>query len=183
MKLRKGLSYVAFGFLFTLINININYNEEAVLNLMPDFVGWLLFLLAWRSLFPYTEDKPLLQWLPVPMLVYTAVDWYFYLVGTPLELGLLSLIPTAIELVYMFVLFGCLIVLAGDHAPELAPRIRTLRNLNLGIALVFNLVGYLAIAMQNAALAMLLMLGAIVAMGVAVYTCVTLFSLRRSVPE
>ena len=51
MDLRKGLSYVAFGFLFTLINFNLTVNGQAI-SITPNFIGWILFfrlLMNWES--------------------------------------------------------------------------------------------------------------------------------------
>lgn len=183
MKLRKGLSCVAFGFLFTLVSVNLNFSEQSTLDLFPDFVGWLLFLLAYNQLLRYTAEKPVLKWLPLPMLLYSGAVWLMDLNGSPLDIGLLSVIPLFIQLFYMYTLFGCLERLAADHAPDMAPRIRTLRNLNLGLAILLALFSYLAYAMQSDLLTLPVFIGAFIALAVAVYTCVTLFKLRSRVPE
>lgn len=181
MKLRKGLSLVAFGFLFTLVNINLNFSESASLNIFPDFLGWLFFLLAYPCLLPYTERQPLIRWLPLFMLVYTAIDWYANLAGTPLDVGILGIIPAALELAFLYLLFGCLIRVAEDHAPSLSPRLRSLRTLNLALAAGIYALTLLTYATQIGELLLLIGLCGLVALIVAIYTCFTLFKLRSSV--
>lgn len=180
MKLRKGLSFVAFGFLFTLVDFNLEFSETVTVNLFPDFVGWLLFLLAWPLLTPYTDDQPVLRWLPLLMLVYTAVDWLAKLVGSPMQLGI-GLLPALLELVYLYLLFGCLIQIAKEHAPALEPRLGTLRILNLALAAAVYLLGLLAYAAESGLFGLLVVAGSVAALVAAVYTCVTLFQLRSTV--
>ena len=62
LNLKKGLSFVAFGFFFTLINLNLTLNG-AKLDVTPDFIGWILFFLAFDLLGTYVKDKLYLKWL------------------------------------------------------------------------------------------------------------------------
>ena len=49
MNIQKALTFIAFGFLFTLLNININS-----INFTPSFIGWILLFLAYDNLGTYT---------------------------------------------------------------------------------------------------------------------------------
>ena len=60
MKLRKGLTLIAFGFLFTLIDLNLTLNGKT-LNVTPDFIGWILMYLAIDNLGDYADRKPILK--------------------------------------------------------------------------------------------------------------------------
>ena len=79
MNIKKGIRLIAIGFLFTLININVTVNEH-VINIMPDFVGWILIGIACTKLGDYVKGKP------------------FYMIGAIL-LGICNL---AIALVTLF---------------------------------------------------------------------------------
>ena len=74
MNIKKGLSYVAFGFLFTLVNFNLTLNG-GTLNVMPDFVGWILFFLAFDKLGTYISDKKYMKWISLILAVVTAALW------------------------------------------------------------------------------------------------------------
>ena len=60
MNLRKGLTLIAFGFLFTLIDLNLTLNGKT-LNVTPDFIGWILMYLAIDNLGDYADRKPILK--------------------------------------------------------------------------------------------------------------------------
>ena len=74
MNLKRGLSLIAFGFLFTLMNINLTFNGFKI-NIMPDFVGWLLFFLAFGSLGVFAEGLKWLRWVALVLMVISAAFW------------------------------------------------------------------------------------------------------------
>ena len=89
MDIKKGISYVAFGFLFTLININLTFNGATV-NIVPDFLGWILFFLAYDKLGSYMENRVYLKWGFLIMAVFKGVLWILDFTGGP-ELGYLGI--------------------------------------------------------------------------------------------
>ena len=68
MDLKKALTYVAIGFLFTLINLNITIGTITI-NFTPDFVGWILFFLAFDKLGSYVEGKTYLKWMALVLAI------------------------------------------------------------------------------------------------------------------
>ena len=71
MNIKKGISYVAFGFLFTLVNFNLTINSVSIC-VTPDFIGWLLFFLAFDKLGTYISDKSYMKWNALVMsLIWT----------------------------------------------------------------------------------------------------------------
>ena len=70
MNIKKALTYIAFGFAFTLINFNLTISNVTI-NIMPDFIGWILILLGINNLTDYV-DRPILKWGSVVMIIITA---------------------------------------------------------------------------------------------------------------
>ena len=84
MNIKKGISYVAFGFLFTLVNFNINFPSVSI-NIMPDFIGWLLFFLAFDKLGDYVSSKPYLKWMALALMIVSGAVWLEAFVGYDLD--------------------------------------------------------------------------------------------------
>ena len=183
MNLKKGLSYLAVGFLFTLVNINITMNNQTV-NLMPEFVGWILLALAFVPMGKYTLFKDVLHWIPIVLAVYYAFAYLFAFVMPNVSFGWLGLIALILELVYFFRLFDCLESVARDYAFELVPRIHTLK-----ILYIVCLVGVIVLMLLSLTVysfgifPILLVVDSLAFLVVAVVICVTLFQLRKAVPD
>ncbi len=101
MTLKKGLTFVAFGFLFISVNINLNLNH-LVLDLLPAFVGWIFFALAYSKLGSYTAYRQQFCWIPILLAVYTALDWLLAMLDIALNLPLLNFASLILEAVYLF---------------------------------------------------------------------------------
>ncbi len=52
MNVPKGVKYAALGFLFQLLNVNLNFGS-VVINIIPEFVGWIFLFLACGLLADY----------------------------------------------------------------------------------------------------------------------------------
>ena len=183
MDLKKGLSYVAFGFLFTLVNLNLTLNG-GTLNVMPDFVGWILFFLAIGCLGSYAAGKGYLKGLALLLAVITFFTWIVAIVSPELDLSGWNMIPNLLAAVYMFILFGILEQIARDYGSPLESRIRTLKILNLALYLGLvglGLLGTMGKGMEL--LAMVIVLVGITALIAAIVTCVTLFKLRNEIRQ
>ena len=143
MDIKKGLSYVAFGFMFTLINVNFTF-ESGTVNLMPDFVGWILFFLAYDKLGTYVSDKQYLKWLSLVLACVNGAVWAAELFNPELNLGILNTVVGACQAFYMFMLFEALINIAGDFNSVRTEKLNTLRYFNLCIVIVLPVLGFLA---------------------------------------
>ena len=72
----KSTGLKAFGFLFTLINLNLTLNGKT-LNITPDFIGWILFFLAFDRLGSYVKGKEYLKWMSLVLAILSAALWVF----------------------------------------------------------------------------------------------------------
>ncbi len=194
MDIKKGLSFIAFGFLFTLINLNLTLNGKT-LNITPDFIGWILFFLAFDRLGSYVEGKEYLKWMSLVLAILSAALWVLRTVKPELGTGIFTTLISLGSAVYMFILFGPLAEIAKDYNSRREHTLRMLRIINpallLGASVVLGIAGYsLADAAsmedvsagQTAMVSVGLVLG-IAALIAAVVTAVVLFGLRKEVRE
>ncbi len=180
MNLKKGLSYVAFGFFFTLVDLNLTLNGTT-LNVTPDFIGWILFFLAFDRLGEYTADKIILKWVSSALIFLSAAVWVLELAKPELEIGFVKTLITIVTAVYMFVLFGVLKKIAADYSSYWQSMIGVLRILNPVLEIAFVAVGLLAIFAESTALVGLTAVLGIAALIAAVVTMIVLFQLRKEI--
>ncbi len=180
MNLKKGLSYVAFGFFFTLVNLNLTLNGTTI-NVTPDFIGWILLFLAFVPLGPYVSDKPILRWLPLVVGVFSAAVWVLSIAKPELDIGFVPTILTALSAVYMFLLFGALQRIARDYASPREGTLGVLRILNPALEVAFVVMGLLAYYARSYALAGLSAVLGVAALVAAIVTMVVLFRLRSEI--
>ena len=128
MDIKKGISYIAFGFLFTLLNINLNFNGTSI-NITPDFVGWILMFLAFDHLGQYVENKGYLKWIALILAILTGVIWVYGLVKPELSIDTVKTVVSFAGVVFMFILFGVLEEVARDKAPIYVKNISMLKIL------------------------------------------------------
>ena len=111
----KGLGRVAWGYFFLYFNFNL-----FTLNLLPDFVGYILFLSAITLLKDEERELSLLYTLGVIMTLWTGVDWLVGLVGLKLD-GLWQFVDITIAVINLYFHFQLLTNLASvaeKHQPE-----------------------------------------------------------------
>ena len=193
MNLRKGLTLIAFGFLFTLIDLNLTLNGKT-LNVTPDFIGWILMYLTIDNLGDYADRKPILK-ADYLLLAILSLGLYIAEIIRP-ELAISKYIQPIINIVSvisMFMLFTRLERIAHDYNPNLEPRIRNLKfiNLLLHIAiLVFvtvfadrfaSLSTNIGQSAQTISIILIILLAALIIF--TIITAFTLFKLRKSVNE
>ena len=51
MNIKKAISLAAFGFMFVLVDFNLTLDGHTIC-VTPDFVGWILFYLAYQQVKP-----------------------------------------------------------------------------------------------------------------------------------
>ena len=182
MDLKKGLSLVAFGFFFTLVNFNLTLNG-ATLNVTPDFIGWILLFLAYDKLGKYTADKKYIKWLSLLLIVMTAAVWLSEIVKPELDVGTVRTFNTVLSGVYMFFLFGSLVELARDYGSQREGILGVLKYLNPALLLGFVAVGIAGVTAKSAALTLLAGLLGVAALAAAIVTMVVLFQLRKEISD
>lgn len=131
LSLKRGLSFVAFGFLFTLVNLNLKFNGATV-NVIPDFIGWALLFRAYDMLGHYTEGKQYLKWTFLILLILSAVTWtYDLFMPEQAAPQLLYTVITLISVVAMFLFFGVLEKIAADYQSPRQSMLRMLKYINV----------------------------------------------------
>ncbi len=111
----KGLKGVAWGYFFLYFNFNL-----FVLNVLPDFVGYILFLSAITLLKDEERELSLLYTLGVIMALWTGAEWLVGLVGLKLD-GLWQFVDITIAVINLYFHFQLLTNLASvaeKHQPE-----------------------------------------------------------------
>ncbi len=181
MDIKKGISYIAFGFLFALVNINLNFNGGS-LNVTPDFVGWILMFFAFDRLGHYVEDKTYLKWAALILAILTGVIWVYGLAKPELDIGIVKTIVSFVQAAFMFILFGVLEQIARDHAPLYEKNISMLKIVNLVLYVCFAVSALLMTKDQNtfAMLAFVFGTGALIS---AIITAVTLLKFRVMIED
>lgn len=177
MDLKKGLSYVAFGFFFTLVNLNLTFSGTEI-NIFPDFIGWVLLFLAFDKLGTYVSDKKYLKWLSLIMVILSGAVWIYEIAKPELNIGIVRTVVTLLSAVYMFLLFDSLERIAGDHGSDKEDTIRMLKVINPILTIAFVVVGILAGQNGSSVLAGLAAILGLCALAAAIVTAVVLFRLR-----
>lgn len=181
MDLKKALTYVAVGFLFTLVNLNITLNGTTI-NVTPDFIGWILFFFAYDKLGSYMEDKIYMKWLALVLAIISAATWLLQLTKPEFDISILTTIVSTVSMVYLFILLKTLEKVAKDYGSNTQSTILILKYINVFLNIAFIVVALLAANnLENSALIMATgMIGAMALMA-AVFTCLSLFRLRKDV--
>lgn len=182
---KKGIKLVAFGFLFTLINLNLTINGVKI-NFTPDFIGWILFTMAFDNLGEYAEDRKYLKYVSMVMIVLSGARWILSIMQPELEIGILNSIESLISAVYMFMLMESLIRIADAVFSPRADTLRFLRWANPAVSVAAGLVTLLFATNNNEvntfnAIATVLVM--VIGITVAIMTAVTLFKLNKDVRE
>ena len=178
MDVKKGISYVAFGFLFTLVNINLTINQVSVC-ITPDFIGWLLFFLAFDKLGTYISDKSYMKWIALVMMIITGALWLGGIVKPELDMDILKTIVTVCSCVYFFILFGVLEKIAEDYNSPQKDTLGFLKYFSILVSLGFVVVALIGGSTKSQWILGLSAVIGIVAIVAAIVTAVVLFKLRK----
>ena len=183
MDIKKALSYVAFGFLFTLINLNLTIGSLTI-NVTPDFIGWILFFLAFDKFGSYLEGKSYLKWISLCVAIVSAATWLLDLVMPEVDPGYLNTVVSTVSVIYTFILFGTLVEIAEECGSATAKTLNFLKYINVVLHVAFVVVGLTAASdtSNTVLLGAAAIIGAL-ALVAAIFTCVTLFRLRKDYNE
>lgn len=110
--LYTGVSRAAWGCFFLYFHINLG-----TINLLPAFVGYLLFLASIRLLEEERRDLALLRSLGILLTLWNVLDWAITLVGGTIEgrFVILELITQLAELYFHFQLLTDFAALAEKY--------------------------------------------------------------------
>ena len=197
MNIRKGLSLTAYGFLFILINFNL-VMEGRTINVIPDFIGWILLFLAFGKLGDYTKGCGWLRWLALILVIPSAYSWLISLikpelVGSP-GLATIETLASIGELVFIVLMFTPLIRIAHDYGSDREEKFKKLRIVNLIMYAIFICVSVLVTVFRSridvtgpsgalVIIAVVTTAAGIALLVCAVITAISVFKLKNEVAE
>ena len=113
--IRKGVTQAAFGFLLIHFHLNIG-----TVDLLPDFMGYVLLLLAIHNLKEENRDFALLMPLGTLLTGWNLADWLLNMFGIPMtgKLPVPEAMMTAVNLYFWFQFCTDLAQLARKIQPE-----------------------------------------------------------------
>ncbi len=177
----KGLKRVAWGYFFLYFNFNL-----FTLNVLPDFLGYILFLSAITLMKDEEREMSLLYTLGVIMALWTGAEWLVGLVGLKLD-GLWQFVDitiAVINLYFHFQLLTNLASIAAKHQPEeyyLDEKLLHYRTMQTVLLTSVIIIGYLSKWLGDlAAVTSVIMIVAYLIAGVLLMKA--LFDLRRCLP-
>lgn len=143
----SGLSSAAWGYFFLHINVNLGFNQASV-NVLPRFVGWLLLLSACRKLAGERRELALLRPLGWLMAAWTGADWLLNWVGLSVSghILFLDLLISVVVIYFHFQFLTDMAVLAQRFQPPegtLAGRLRRRRTVYVLVITLVNVLFYL----------------------------------------
>ena len=173
-KLCRAIKHIAWGYVLLYLDINL-----ATFNILPDWLGFLLILLALPALSDEIPSAALLRPFAVLLAACAGIEWVLKLFGGTIsvDLTIVSLIIAVVTLYFHFQLLTDLATLSEKFdCPQTAMLLR-LRTVNTLIATALAL----PLPWEQAewlAITALLVYGAIV-----IWICAVLFGLKRSLTE
>ncbi len=182
MDIKKGIKYVALGFLFILVNVNLNFNGTTV-NISPNFLGWIFLFAAFDKLGKYGEGKTYLKWFALLMVAFTAVLWVLNLIRYQVDLTVANVIVGVCQCMYNYILFGMLEEIARDYGSERKDKIHNLKILNLACYIALTVSAAVAYNSLNKSTALLFFAVGLAALVVAIVTLVTLFKFSNELHD
>ncbi|MBQ2509548.1 MAG: hypothetical protein II529_01870 [Erysipelotrichaceae bacterium] len=182
MNIKKALSYAAFGFMFTLININLTLNSLTV-NITPNFIGWILLFVGFDKFGKYVENKKYLKVLSLILIVLSAALWAIDLFRLDLPVTIVKVVTNVLSAIYIFGLFTILTRVAEDYHSTHADTIRYLKYINVILFLLLSILGLVADRLSIPVLAIIFAILGILALVSAIISMVVLFRLRKEINE
>lgn len=164
------VKWIAWGYILLYFNINIGS-----LDLLPAWLGYLLFLEALPILAQAWPTASLLRPFAIGLAAWNGVTWIFGVAWCP---EIISVIIGIIALYFHFQLLTELASLARQFGCPQEKRLLKLRTVNTLIQTILTLGSNLWEAWEGAAIILV-----IVNLVVLVWICVVLFGLKESLEE
>lgn len=170
-KLAEAIRKVAWGYVLLHLNITIG-----AINILPNWLGHLLFLRALPALAEEEPSARLLRPIITALGIWEAVLWLSPLTIS-LQLPVFELIASVLLLYMHFQLLTNLSQIAGKYNCPQESKILRLRTVQTILTTLFHLpISWL----ENSAFALPIL---IIWLFVAIWICTVLFSMRRSLLE
>lgn len=181
-RLCNAVKWIAWGYLFLHLDIHLG-----VLNILPDWGGYLLILFALTVLGEEEKSALLLRPLGILLAVWEGIWWLAGLIGCSVENEMLIVIATVLSLYFHFQLLTNLAEIAERYDCPERERLLVLRTVRTICITVFGLLA-LPTPWHKSSLWETLSSGitvgiVVIHLLVAIWLCIVLFSLRRSLLE
>lgn len=188
-KLYRGVSHAAWAYFFLYFNINLGS-----INILPDFVCYLLMWSAIGCLEEEERDLALLRPLCILLGVWSGADWIFTIFGEALDgqFPPVDLLISVAAIYFHFQLFTDFARLAERYQPpgkDLDRQILKLRTVHTLILTAFSVLGWCfpngaqitfpGSSLPEGVAGMLLIVMALIGLVVALMLMFNLFALRK----
>ena len=179
-KLYKGISRAAWGYL--LVYFDLTFNG---FNILPDFIGWLFFLSAIDCLKTEQPELRLLRPFGWCFVIWSSFLWIWAVFSLPkMQISPILLLPVSLaELYFHFQFLTNLASIAATHQPEDAQHQKRLLLCRTVQTLVLTSNTLLSRIFPESILSGLTVILLLIHLGAAIFTTVTLFQLRKSLPQ
>lgn len=168
-KLAGAAKQIAWGYVLLLVDIKL-----ATLNILPNWLGYVLMLSALPILGESEPSALLLRPLGILLAILEGVNWALTIFGVSFDSTVLSIIAAAVSLYFHFQLLTNLAELAERHNCPEQRRILHLRTVRTLLITVFSLpIPWTQYQGLTTGIAVINLI-------VALWICSVLFSLRRS---
>lgn len=179
-KISKGIIKAAWGYFFVYFNINFG-----TVNILPSFVGYLLFLSAISELKDEERELSLIRTIGIILTLWHILLWVLdiFAIGFPVEIQFVEIIVTVINLYFHFQLLTNLSDIAfryqetGSTYDKKLLKCRTVQTLTVTVIGVFNLLKFFGGEIFAYASVFVAFLGC----AVSVIIVVTLFKLKKNI--
>lgn len=120
----NAIRMVAKGYLFILLNFNIE-----TLNLIPNWIGYIMFYKSIEGISEYDESVRLLKPLTLILGIYHFFDWVIVALGFNLDIYIINVFVNIIGLYFDFQLLTNIADIAKSHGCSQYYNIYLLRNI------------------------------------------------------
>ena len=182
MNLKKGLSLIAFGFLFLLVDLRLTFNNSTI-TMIPDFVGWILLTMAFYEMGRYVNDKRYLVIISIIMAVLSGAYWLLELFKANIadNLSIVNTIMNIANAFYMYVLFGILVRIADNYGSRTRDTLSVLRYINLAVSIILLVIGFLINLENFRQFVWMITFSGVVALASAIASAIVLFRLKNEI--
>ncbi len=176
MKIKNGLRLIAIGFIFTLVNINITFDKTQI-NIMPDFIGWILIAAASIILKEYTKKNPFYLIGAILLAISDAAFMIIELAFPKLNISIYQTAASLFSIFYIFLLLRKIEKIGKDKGYNDVASVRILRYVYVIVYLIFQALTLAADYLPVKVLAVLFSISGIAALVTAIATAFVLFKM------
>ena len=127
MDLKKGLTYIARGYLFVLLDFSLDLTDIRVsIDILPDFIGWFFIFIAIDCLGEYITDRSFTKWTAIAMVILTILEIFIWPEDESAGITILYVLIDVISTACLYTILGAVEKIARDLE---SPRETTIRKL------------------------------------------------------